>query len=512
MKIFRSTGTAQGNLNELSSGNLRGGLARQSGTSLISATGVILQSHNYTVDTFLVLQAVKRYLDNDLYFVGGYHKDSCTTSGNLLIPYTYPVIGRMDSMGNVLDAQHYILNADNCMNTAGDLEVMSDGGVITWGTSSTRFFALKAAHNGNPVWAKKFNRTGAFSFIKELPGGDLLAGINMDTAGAVIARMGASGNFIWCKSYIRPNGMVHDALVESDNSFIITGFTDSTASTNPFDPLPLEFQPKLFIMKLNGDGNVQWCRGYDSAPDYWYSRRASNITRTLDGNYAVLSTLGVAGYNLWMRPLLMKTNTNGDTLWTRSNGWPNYTYEAMDLLAYSDGSFIYNGRIWGDLPEGQSNFAFLYKTDSLGHLPCQERYHPIEILDLFPTDSSFTLTSADGAIALPAYIQDTLYPSVTQYDGCTFNPTGIRPYHLTARKINVHPNPTTGHFSMQFNDPLMADSYYSVYDTMGRLLFQRPLPKAKETEEVDLSRFSKGTYVIKFTDKEGTCFERVVVE
>ncbi len=103
-QIFRSTGTAQANLNELTSGNLRAGMARQSGSSLISGAGAIIQSHNYVVDTFLVLQAVKRNLDNDLYFVGGYHKDSCGASGNLILPHTYPVIGRMDSMGNVLAA------------------------------------------------------------------------------------------------------------------------------------------------------------------------------------------------------------------------------------------------------------------------------------------------------------------------------------------------------------------------------------------------------------------------
>jgi hypothetical protein len=198
-------------------------------------------------------------------------------------------------------------------------------------------------------------------------------------------------------------------------------------------------------------------------------------------------------------------------LWTRTNGWDNYDYETNSLLAYSDGSFIYNGRIWGDLPEGQANFAFLYKTDSLGHLPCQERYHPIEILDLFPTDSSFTLTSADGAVALPAFIQDTLYPPITQYDGCTFT-TGLPVNAHPSRKLSIRPNPNSGHFTVQFNDPLTAESFYSVYDTMSKLLLQRPLPIGATLAEVDLSRFGKGTYVIKFTDKEGVCYERVVVE
>jgi hypothetical protein len=78
--------------------------------------------------------------------------------------------------------------------------------------------------------------------------------------------------------------------------------------------------------------------------------------------------------------------------------------------------------------------------------------------------------------------------------------------------MSIRPNPNTGHFTLSFADPLMAESYYSVYDTMGKLLFQRPLPQGKATEEVDLSRFGAGTYVVRVTSKEGSCYERVVVE
>jgi hypothetical protein len=74
------------------------------------------------------------------------------------------------------------------------------------------------------------------------------------------------------------------------------------------------------------------------------------------------------------------------------------------------------------------------------------------------------------------------------------------------------PNPTPGRITVQFADTLMAESYYSVCDTMGRLLYQRPLPKGQQTEEVDLSRYGKGTYVLKFTRPEGVCVERVVLE
>lgn len=47
---------------------------------------------------------------------------------------------------------------------------------------------------------------------------------------------------------------------------------------------------------------------------------------------------------------------------------------------------------------------------------------------------------------------------------------------------------------------------------MGQLLFQSPLLKGQEREEIDLSRFAKGTYVVRLASREGVCYERVVVQ
>jgi hypothetical protein len=400
------------------------------------------------------------------------------------------------------------LGGSDCWGYPMDLLVSSTKDIITWGLAPA-FFALKVDSTMTPVWAKQFNNHGSFQFIKELPGGDLLAGINMDTAGAVVARMDANGNFLWCKSYIRPRGMIHDAVIEPDGSFLITGLTDSTASTNPFIPYPPTYHPKLFMMKLNGQGEVQWCKGYDSAPNLWYSHSSSRIVRTLEGNYAVVATLGYPQNNLFFRPYLMKTDLNGDTLWTRSMGVNSYNYYTQDLLTCSDGGYMVDGGVWGDLPEGHTGLPYIFKTDSLGHFSCSEQYHPVQVLDLFPTDSSFTLTSVDGAVVYPAFMNDTIFDPIATYDACIVT---TAPDQMQARKFKVYPNPNTGRFTVEFADPLMAESYYSVYDAMGRLLFQRPLPKGRETEEVDLSRFGRGTYMIRFTSPDGVQHERVVLE
>ncbi len=349
-------------------------------------------------------------------------------------------------------------------------------------------------------------------FVKELPNGDLLAGLNMDTAGAAVARLDANGNLLWCKSYFRPVGRVHDAVVEPDGSVIVTGVTEST--TQGFPPLPGSFHPKLFMMKLDGAGVVQWCKGYTIDPQRWYTQPGfwSRIERTLDGQLAICATIGAESnglnYNFEGRPFLMKVDGNGDTLWSRSVGSDQFRYNIMDLLAHSDGGYMISGGVLGDLPEQQTGLPFIFKADSLGHFACAERTQPVQVMDLFPVDSSFTLTAVDGAIAHTANLGDTIMPPVGVYDHCL-----MVPVHEVAavRRMQVRPNPTAGGVTLSFADPLRADSFYSVFDGTGRLLFQRPLPSGATSEDIDLSCFGRGTYLLRLSGPEGVYHERVVV-
>lgn len=81
-----------------------------------------------------------------------------------------------------------------------------------------------------------------------------------------------------------------------------------------------------------------------------------------------------------------------------------------------------------------------------------------------------------------------------------------------AGELHVSPNPTTGRLKFVFKNPLLAKSNCGVYDAMGRLLYERPLPAGATLQEIDLSRFGKGTYLIKLTDPQGVRYERVVLE
>jgi len=497
------------NMTELDGGNVLIGLGPARGISRLDAFGNVIQTQSHWSDTLTGIGGIRHYAANEFVFAAGYRKDTCYVGQSLSLD-RYPTIGKVDSLGTLLELRQYSLAA-GCSNAAGDIVVTADGGIVAWGYRDD-FFALKVDSDLIPIWAKAFDYIGGIQFIKELPGGDLLAGINMATAGAVVARISANGDILWCKSYIRPRGMIHDAVIESDDSYVITGYTDSILNPDIFDPLPDNYHPKLFMMKLDGAGEVDWCRGYEGFPSKWYTAQWSQLTRTNDGQLAVLATIGDENYNVEYQPFLMKTDLNGDTLWTRSFGRDEpFRYYSRGFLAHSDGGFLFNGQVFGDLPMGNLGMAYVFKTDSMGHLPCFDRPYPVVISELFPTDSSFNLISVDGAVAGPAFLSDTTFAAFSMYDACDVI-TNVSLRSSSHHRPRVRPNPNTGQFTVEFADPLIAESYYSVYDTMGKLLFQRRLPTGATQEEVDLTGFSPGTYVLRFTDRDGVCYERVVLE
>ncbi|MBL7950808.1 MAG: T9SS type A sorting domain-containing protein [Flavobacteriales bacterium] len=394
------------------------------------------------------------------------------------------------------ELHRYRLNGPDCTGHPDDLLVTSDGSVLIWGKSS--FYALKASASGEVIWAKRFNGSGGFDFIKELPSGDLLAGVSMDGAGATVLRMSPMGEVLWCRSYFRPTGVMCDAIIRSDGSFAVVGFT--TGRPHEYPPPP-GYDPSLFVMELDGAGDIQGCRGFD-AEAVWDVQYSARATPTSDGRevFMVSSSTG---------SMLMKLQLDGDTLWTRWQGADGFVYEVMGLLAMSDGGFLINGRATGSFSWSPLiTRSYFFKTDTMGRLPCFDRQLPVYVTDLAPMDSAFTISANDGADMENVQFENLNVPVFESYEGCVYN--SIPPIEEVS--FHIRPNPNTGHFTVQFADPLRAESYYSVYDTMGKLLVQRRLPTGATVEEVDLSRFGAGTYAIKFTSPSGVCLERVVVE
>jgi len=114
----------------------------------------------------------------------------------------------------------------------------------------------------------------------------------------------------------------------------------------------------IYLVKTDENGDTLWTKTYgDIAADY-----GNAILETGDGGYIIAGITETYDDN-WSSVYLIRTNENGDTLWTRSYRKGRYC-RAADIKTTTDGGYIVAGSAQTHNPE--SNDFFLMKTDSVG--------------------------------------------------------------------------------------------------------------------------------------------------
>ncbi len=431
---------------------------------------------------------IKKVHDNKFLIACPYSVNSCSTGQST--GGAYPAFGWMDSLGVISSFHYYEMVAQDCWNIWLGDEVLMDGSAVVWGQSQDSFFILRADSIGDVIWAKRFMVPGEISFVKQLPTGDLIIGARADPSGSILARINDQGDLVWSMSYFPPGGVVRDAVVRADSTILVTGFTNST----PLDPTsPLRYRAQqLFAMVVRADGTVAFCKSYETGAP-WSTQEGIQVVRSSDGDYTILGhLLHVFGENAGVL-LLFKVDTVGDPVWARRLGLAAFSYTNLDLLALTEGGFLLGGYVEGSgPPNGYFGMGYLLRTDSLGQLPCYDLSTSLRSYDRVITPVPVSLLVVDGATVNAGVVQPTAYDPVLGYDGCLFDavPFGER---LT---FHCAPNPTDGHFVLQFDAPLPAGSSYSIFDSLGRLLITRAVYGAS-TVEVGLDRPSSGVYWVK---------------
>jgi hypothetical protein len=482
------------NFYEESNGDLITGLL---GFGRIDSQGGIITQRSFVPPLILSFDKIFSYKVN--FMISGTSLDTCTGQQS-----RDPLISIVDSNGNILVKMEYRFSS-HCSNYTFFTTVNQDSGVISGGREEIvncnqcwtgNFYAFCTDSLFNIKWSKYYSGQNGYPHLgKQTIDSTFIIGLNLTNAGASLLKLDTLGNTVWCKSYLRPGGYFRDILLEQDSTYILTGYTASG------------FPRKLFILKINSSGQVLWCKGFDS--DYGMPSSVARIISTSDNNYMLLASV----YSANSRPkaLLIKTDKNGDTLWTKVYGSYYYSYTPQSIIQTKDTGYLFGGNTDGNYPQNNVSAAFLYKSDSLGNTSCNLSSLPIYTYNLFPTDSDITLVSVDGgAYARQAYVRDTSYGAIAAYDDCSI--TGIPKNTSQSLNYSVQPNPSTGLFHIYRADVYTSDCYYAVYNSIGKLLIQQKFVNGNKDTEINLSRYGKGIYLIKITEGVEVITKKVVIE
>ncbi len=224
--------------------------------------------------------------------------------------------------------------------------------------------------DSSPIdWSRAYGGAGTdvgLSMQRTEDGGYVIAGYT-DSFGAgnsdvYLLKTDSEGGLIWNKTYGGAYSDLGYSVQEtSDGGYIIAGETTSFG----------EHATDIYLIKIDSEGNEIWSRKHGDMKGY---ERGYSVQRTIDGGYIV------AGMS-W--PLeqenpdfyLLKTDSEGDKLWSRSYTGPDGHLSwdwGRSAMETGEGGYVIVGEAYSEVERNQD--ILLVKTDSLGNLLWSRTY------------------------------------------------------------------------------------------------------------------------------------------
>jgi len=221
----------------------------------------------------------------------------------------------------------------------------TDGGYIITGENSSfggtgkRYaFLIKTDNNGDTSWIKMYggiaNDIVGYSVQQTTDGGYVLTGSiwSLENGKDVyLIKTDHFGDTLWTRSFGRCDNEIGYSVQQTiDNGFIIAGVTNSCDSDT--------IRSHVYLIKTDNNGDTLWTKIYREN-DHDVGR---SVQQTTDGGYIIAgvtnSWWGEDIYDVY----LIKTYSNGDTLWTRTLGGESND-EAYSVQQTTDGGYIVAG-------------------------------------------------------------------------------------------------------------------------------------------------------------------------
>ena len=230
-----------------------------------------------------------------------------------------------------------------------------------WNDNDTDAFVVRLNIYGDTLWTRTFNggKKDLFYKVKNTAdGGFILCGYSSSYNGgssddAYYMKLDINGNMLWQFTYGGPltKERAQDIIQTADGGYAMAGYTNNG-------------QPSYnsFLMKIDANGGQTWVKKYGGSTTY---DDANALKELPDGGFIMAGQTVINNpVNLAGQIFLVRTNVNGDTIWTRSFGTDTLgaNENAEDIQLAAAGGFI----ICGSTDSTGNDDGYLVKTDTGG--------------------------------------------------------------------------------------------------------------------------------------------------
>jgi uncharacterized delta-60 repeat protein len=232
----------------------------------------------------------------------------------------------------------------------------------SYGTAKQDIWLLKINSEGDTLWTKTYGGSN-YDYPTEMllqPDGSILILGYTDSFGAGnkdiwLLKVNSFGDTLWTKTF----GGIHDdvpvkMLLQSDGSILVLGVTNLIFS----DVAPIG---DILLFKVNSSGNTLWTKIYGESG---YNSPTQMLLQS-DGSMLITGITnfnGAENQSIW----LLKVNSVGDTLWTKTYGGIHNS-NPTQMILQPDSSILILGQTNYFLSDvNSSRNIYLLKANSLG--------------------------------------------------------------------------------------------------------------------------------------------------
>ncbi len=381
---------------------------------------------------------------------------------------------RTDSSGDTIWSQTFG-GADD--DEGHSVQQTTDGGFViagnteSYGAGSDDIYIIKTNSSGTAQWIKVFG--GYYSeignsIIQTSSGGYIVAGFTASFGAGgrdvYLVRTNSDGNLLWTKTIGGVNDDEgHSIQQTADGGYIIVGATKSFGAGNS----------DVYLIKTDASGNTVWTQTFGGSNyDVGHS-----VQQTSDGGYIITGYYqsSSTGANVY----LIKTDSYGDVLWTRTIGGTEY--DAGESVRQTiDGGYIIAG---STMSYGAGAIdVFLIRTDSSGDTLWTQTAGGSD------SDAGYSVqqTSDEGYIVAGltnSFSADSIDVFLIKLESETGIEEGAGSNPLFALET-IAPNPFTSSLNITCSIPEQARVELAVFDLSGRLveeLMNDELPSGAHT-------------------------------
>jgi hypothetical protein len=252
---------------------------------------------------------------------------------------------------------------------AYDIQATSDGGYIIGGqvddvTGQVYYYLVKTNSVGDSLWSKRYGLTvqeKAYgkAVQQTADGGYIIAGwVDDYTLGSgsgyiYLVKTDPTGIVEWTQPFDWAGLDLAYAILQVSDGYVIAGHTNSMGAG----------ELDMLLIKIDGNRNLIWTKTYGDSS----AERAYALQQTTEGGFifsGMTSSMGAGFFDFY----LVKTDSNGDTIWTRTFGG-THQEQAYDVKQTADGGYVLAGYSYS-YHVAQADF-WVVKTDGNGLVPIQ---------------------------------------------------------------------------------------------------------------------------------------------